>query len=173
MASKRLPKRPIIVDGDIARVPLADGTFAIIETADIHLIEDTSWSVSDNGYVVGGSAKRPTRAMHRRILSPAKGTDVDHINGDKRDNRRANLREATRAQNLWNSKKRSNVTGYTGVRLTRDRSAYSAAIRLNGTTYDLGRFSTAEQAAEAYRRVAESSRGEFYRADPAIDGGAK
>ncbi len=74
---------------------------------------------------------------------------IDHINRVRDDNRLANLREATKAQNGHNvSLSKNNRTGYTGVRFIDGK--YRAGIKAYGISYYLGRHDTAEQAHHAY-----------------------
>lgn len=83
---------------------------------------------------------------------------VDHINGDPGDNRIANLRSGSQAENCQNIRapKSNNTTGYLGVSFDKARGRYVAAVGLNGKRHVLGRFDTAEQAHRAY--VAAKSR---------------
>jgi hypothetical protein len=69
---------------------------------------------------------------------------LDHVNGDRQDNRIENLRIATKLQNSWN---RKNVKGY--VYLS-DRKKYKAQIRRGGNHINLGHFDTEEEAKNAY-----------------------
>lgn len=89
---------------------------------------------------------------------------LDHINGDKRDNRIANLREATGAQNCANRKRRSdNKSGYKGVCWHRRSGKWHAQICASGKSIHIGYFADVEEAAEAYRARATSLLGEFAR----------
>ncbi len=90
--------------------------------------------------------------------------DIDHINGDRHDNRIANLREATRAQNLLNKGKRANNTsGYKGVTWNKRRQKWVAQIARGGEHYGLGYFASAEEAYAAYVAAAARLHGEFAR----------
>src|ERR1700677_4278465 len=80
---------------------------------------------------------------------------IDHIDGDKKNNRFANLREATQAENNQNQKharKDNKSTGLLGVTIARDkrRKRFQAQININGVYKNLGRFATAEEAHAAY-----------------------
>ena len=80
---------------------------ALIDKADKPLIEKVgSWCMDSGGYVMNGSIKT---AMHRFLLGRKKGLEIDHINGNKLDNRRSNLRFVTHRENtkhwVWNFKK--------------------------------------------------------------------
>jgi hypothetical protein len=89
-------------------------------------------------------------------------SDLDHINCDKDDNRIANLRLATEAQNGANRRKNSNNTsGYKGVSSSRGR--WRAEIRVNGRARRLGHFTDPAAAHAAYVAAAEKHFGEFAR----------
>lgn len=89
---------------------------------------------------------------------------IDHKDGDPSNDRWANLREASNAQNAWNvGAHRTNKLGVKGVH-KRDNGTYRAFISEGGKSKSLGTFGTAEDAHAAYRREAKKSRGQFERA---------
>jgi hypothetical protein len=89
---------------------------------------------------------------------------IDHINGDRADNRLCNLRECTPSQNQWNrGPERRNKTGYKGVGLNESGNRFRAYIRFKTKTYALGTFDTPEEAHAAYVSAASSLHGEFAR----------
>lgn len=97
-------------------------------------------------------------AAHRVIWAMAHGAwpegDIDHINGDKTDNRLANLREVTRQGNNRNmSRRKDNTSGITGVSWDRARQLWVARIKHNGRYKALGRFHSVEAAAVARERA--------------------
>lgn len=86
---------------------------------------------------------------------------IDHINGNKLDNRIENLRECTIAQNMHNSKPNKNARiPYKGVYLRKD-GMYISEIHNNNKKFWLGSFKTAEDAAKAYDEAAIKMHGEF------------
>lgn len=94
--------------------------------------------------------------------------EVDHINGNPRDNRWVNLRPITSAQNKFNSKIFStNTSGYRGVSYAKHARRYRAALnsRVNGKPMikHLGYFDTAEEAHRAYRDAVVKKYGNFLR----------
>jgi hypothetical protein len=100
---------------------------------------------------------------HRLIWKWVHGTDapmLDHINGDKADNRIANLRECTRSQNNTNIKARA-ISGYKGVSKTR-AGRWAATIRKDKIATHLGTFESAELAHDAYCRAAMVAHGEYF-----------
>jgi HNH endonuclease/AP2 domain len=92
---------------------------------------------------------------------PSVGLEIDHINGEKDDNRIVNLRLATKAQNQRNSRKRSSTTGLRGVRVNKASKTYSAQIKVNRKNHYLGSFQTPEEAHAAYVEAAVRLHGEF------------
>lgn len=88
--------------------------------------------------------------------------DTDHINGDRTDNRIANLREATRAENMRNrGANKNNTSGHKGVTWRRDVRKWHARIVVSRRHIRLGHFDTPEAAAEAYEVAANKYHGEF------------
>lgn len=90
--------------------------------------------------------------------------DVDHVNGDRVDNRLANLRLATRAQNIRNSGGKSAASGIKGVyRHGSGKRLWFSSITVGGKNIYLGRFYTIEEARNAYNQAALQYHGEFAR----------
>lgn len=119
-----------------------------------------------NGYLYGTIARRPY-AAHRLAFAIVEGrwpVEVDHRSGDKRDNRWANLREASRGENEANKGLRSdNSSGFKGVGWHKAGGAWRACITHKGRQISLGYHSTPEAAHAAYVRAASEIFGEFAR----------
>ena len=116
-------------------------------------------------YLPGG--KRRTVYLHREIMGAPPGIDVDHRNGDGLDNRRANLRLVSRAQN--NQNRHAPATASTGVRnvyWTPRPRLYRVRLTQNNRPVDLGYYRTLEEAT----RAAEAGRRRLY-THSAEDGG--
>lgn len=105
--------------------------------------------------------------LHRIAWYMSTGTDpvdfeLDHINGDKTDNRIENLRKATRADNNRNQPKRKNNTsGYKGVSWNKKYGKWVAYIGIDWKRRHLGYFETAEAAHAAYSAAANELHGSF------------
>lgn len=97
--------------------------------------------------------------MHREIMGNPAGLDIDHINHNTLDNRRCNLRVASRSQNAANCKGRGNK--YKGVWWDEEKQRWRARITVNYQGYNLGRFDNEEDAAIAYNVAAQLFFGEF------------
>ena len=88
--------------------------------------------------------------------------DIDHINGNKKDNRLVNLRQATRAQNTFNvGVRRNNTSGYKGVSWDKGKGKFAAYAMICGKKKHLGRFDAAEEASAAYKAFAIDNHGKF------------
>jgi hypothetical protein len=124
-------------------------------------------SVAKNGYLlVGVDGKR--EYAHRVIYAITHGSwptsHIDHVNGNKLDNRPVNLRLATRSQNLANrGKNKNNTSGYKGVWLDKKSGRWVAEITSDGERRKLWGYRRADEAAIAYCEEAKKSHGEFAR----------
>lgn len=117
--------------------------------------------INNYGYVCLYLGNQKKKLLHRLIMKEPAG-DVDHINRIRTDNRKENLRIATRTQNLINSKlSPKNTTGYKGVCWVEHRKKFKASISVFNKSQHLGYFDTAEQAAEIYQRYARLIHGDF------------
>lgn len=106
--------------------------------------------------------KRTSGYLHRMIMGVERGVQVDHINRDSLDNRRANLRTATCSQNVSNCDKRPNtVSRFKGVIWHIRMQRWQAKIGVNGKRIHLGTFLSEVDAARAYDRAAVIHHGEF------------
>lgn len=93
-----------------------------------------------------------------------KQSTVDHIDGDPSNDRIANLREATFADNLANRGAQSNNTsGCKGVSFDKKNNAWAVAIWRHGKKHWLGRFANKKDASDAYAVAASRLAGEFAR----------
>ena len=80
--------------------------------------------------------------------------DIDHINGDRADNRLENLRDVSRKLNSHNSSiRKNNTTGFPGVVYIKTTGKFRAGLRVKGKVRHLGVFETAEKAFEAYQKA--------------------
>lgn len=151
-----------------AHVPLTRGLFALVDEADLPLLGGRKWHAhpcqrkSGGFYASASRGRNGTIYMHRIILSAREGHLVDHVNGDGLDNRRCNLRIATKSQNLIN-RVAENPSGYRGVSLT-PHGRWKAKVTLHRQAYRFpGSFGTSEEAARAYDEMALRYHGEFAR----------
>jgi hypothetical protein len=147
-------------------VHLVDGEVAIIDSDDAQLVGRFRWRrtitrPTDPVYARARSERRWIK-MHSLLIQTGPGLMVDHINGDGLDNRRVNLRIATRQENNFNRAPFArNRSGFKGVHLPAGSRSWTAAIKVNGRSRYLGCFPSAEEAARAYDAAAASLFGEF------------
>lgn len=128
---------------------------ALVDDEDLPLVAQHRWKLGADGYPRAKIAGAWVY-MHALILDPGPGLEPDHRNRDVLDNRRANLRPATRRQQIANQgRRRSNTSGYIGV--SRHRDAWQASV---AGRY-LGRYASAIDAAIARDRAAAAEYGEF------------
>ena len=162
--------RQAYVEGDAAFVPLTRGYVAIIDIVDLPLVEGQNWSALVLPRAVYAQrcewidGKRTTVMLHRKILQAPPGLQVDHINSNGLDNRRSNIRLASRSQNAHNQRRScKNTSGFKGVLFDMARGKWRAQINLNGRHELIGCFCSAEAAFSAYSDAATRLHGEFAR----------
>lgn len=105
------------------------------------------------------NGKRISVYMHREILGVEPGDEVDHIDQNKLNNSRGNLRICTRSANMQNRHRKDNKSGYKGVYLQYRNNGWAAQIRIDGKSKYLGYFKCPRQAARAYDSAAREAFG--------------
>jgi hypothetical protein len=134
-------------------IPLTQGKQALVDDADYDMFSQWKWCYH-LGYAkrrsAGGRKGSKILFMHREINETPDGFVTDHINGDKLDNRRSNLRTATKRLNAANTGVPSNNTsGVKGVYLRSDGKKWCAVIMVEQKTIFLGSFGDINDAAMA------------------------
>lgn len=162
---------PPLEDGSI-QIPLTQGFVAIIDPLDEDLAHH-HWFAASNGqdrvYAqrrVKGQTLRLYRIIMERMLERSLDATelVDHIDNNSLNNRRTNLRLATRDQNMANSKRNArNQSGYKGVYRHSSGNKWVAQIQIGTTPTYLGLFDTAELASAAYNKTLKDAYGEYAR----------
>ena len=149
---------------------MTDGTQFIFDKEDYPKIKDICWHLQ-KGYVVG--LLNGTRENLQRFLTSApNGYVVDHINGDRLDNRKCNLRICKQSENSKNRKiNKNNQTGYTGVQFYKRYGKWLAAIKVNYKKKYLGYFDKIEDAIFARKQAEILYFGEFTRGSDGLDWG--
>jgi hypothetical protein len=153
------------------RIYLGQGYWTILDSLDYYRLRHYKWYVRGNGsnlYAartqLTANLRNKTIYMHRQIMNPPKNRVVDHKNCTSLDNRTANLRIVTHAQNMRNRRKRNGTSSkYIGVWLDNKRKKYTAQIRYRGRKLWLGRFDSEIDAAHAYDSAAKRYFGDMIR----------
>ncbi len=139
------------------------GKFALVDEDYFELLNQWKWHVTSSGYVRRSKYldkyKRKFYLMHNQVLTVPKGLETDHINRNKLDNRKANLRYCTKTQNIANRVARSK-SGYKGVKKC-SKNSWRAMIQRDNKMVYLGSYKSPEEAALAYDMAATTLHGEF------------
>ena len=140
-------------------IKLQNGIETVIDDKDFEKIKGYKWIYGVGNRYVGANVynkgNRKQILLHRFIMSTPKGLHTDHINGNKLDNRKCNLRICTPSQNQMNSRK--NITKsskYKGVSWFKRDSCWRAYISTKGKQFHLGYFKSEKNAAKAYNKKA-------------------
>jgi hypothetical protein len=147
-------------------IELTNGKVAIVDDEDYEWLSQWKWLCTHKGYAARcvriKNGNPITVYMHREIIGPPDGMFTDHINHDKLDNRRENLRVCTMSQNNANiPKRKNNSSGRKGVYWREDAKKWIAQISPGGTRINLGYFSDINDASCAYKNAAEKYFGDF------------
>ena len=147
------------------RCVLPKGKSFMFDSADLPLVCQYKWHIGAQGYPktaanIDGLGRGV--CLHKLLMDPEKGMQVDHIDGNRLNNCRDNLRICSHAQNMRNQKlSKRNTSGYKGVSYDRARRKWAANITAFRRCHHLGRFADPIEAALAYDKAASFYFGEF------------
>lgn len=152
-------------------IPLGKGKVAIVDEEDFERLMEWNWHVSAFGYAVrfiGPKSKPQVVWMHREILGTPSGFQTDHVNQDRLDNRKENLRQCTAAQNQGNrwKSKHAKTSKFKGVSRCKSTGGFTAYGREGTKNKRLGTFVSQTEAAKAYNRWARGYFGKFAELNP-------
>jgi hypothetical protein len=141
------------------------GQEILVDDEDYELVCDIRWSLNNRGYAFGG--KNGERfSIHRFVMNAKQGLQIDHIDGDKLNNQKYNLRETNnKLNNAYRPPSKANALGLKGVTEIKHRpelkKRFRARIHADGKERSLGIYATPEEAALAYNEAAVKEYGEF------------
>ena len=151
-----MPNQPTKLDISTPKHP---NTYTIIDFDMYAELSKNKWGKTSGGYCARNmqeNNKKTYLRIHRLIMKAKPHEQVDHINGDKLDNRRCNLRICTQQDNKCNRRiNTNNNTGFKGVRCRLNNQTWEARIKLNSKCLTLGRYKIKEHAAIAYNLAAK------------------
>lgn len=149
-------------------VLISKDIFTLVDDDIFDWLNQWRWHIT-NGYIIRkqygkrGENKKPENIyIHRLIMGTPNGYVTDHINGNKLDNQRDNLRIGTQSQNMMNrGKQKNNTSGYKGVHWNKQHQKWQAVVKFDGKQKHLGYFDNAFLASLAYIKGAKELYGEF------------
>lgn len=152
------------------KIPLTQGKFALVDDEDFDVLNKFKWCCNNWGYAMRNIQRNGIKSaiiMHREIMNTPKGMDTDHIDHNKLNNQKNNLRICTRRENQRNRKKNVNGTSkFKGVYATTEHGYkyYVSHIIVTGKRLFKTFPQTPEgeiEAAKWYNEQAEKHHGEF------------
>ena len=150
------------------RIPLTQGKETLVDDQDYEYLIQWDWCANRKDsafYTQGRIDGNTTTSIHQvlgKLLGFSSGVNVDHINRNGLDNRRENLRPASKMENARNRGPQvNNTSGFKGVTLYRYDDTWQAQIHVRGKNIYLGRFDDKVEAAKAYNEAAKKHFGEF------------
>lgn len=141
---------------------ICNGDTFYFDLEDYDLIKDYCWCIS-KGYVISrGKSTSKTIRLHRLVMKASEDDDIDHINRNKLDNRKTNLRVCSHGDNSKNrGARKNNISGFTGVHWNKKSSKWQAYIRVNGKQIHLGYFTDINDAIRTRVKAELELFGEF------------
>lgn len=150
-------------------IPLTQGKTALVDDEDYDELSRYNWfyqgKYAARHTKIADNSKKKIIYMHHAIVGQKTGLEVDHVSGQRLDNRKENLRHVTHAQNLYNKGLRVKETSsqFKGVGWSKHFEKWRARIIINRKDIHLGLFDIEKDAATAYNNAATELYGEYAR----------
>jgi hypothetical protein len=149
-------------------VALTKGKTALVDDEDLWMFLNHNWNCTKHGYVCRNyfeNGKWKCHRMHRMVMNARDGELVDHINRNRLDNRKCNLRIVNKSQNAANkAAHRNNKLGMRGVHFHPGTGKFRAVLGSEGKRISLGLYPTPQEAHSAYCKAATKKWGEYFSA---------
>lgn len=149
------------------KIPLPQSRFALVDNDIFDQVSEFNWHVDGRGYVKSSLSHQKgskwgtvhkAKALHHVVMPPKIGVEIDHINCNKLDNQRKNLRYVTRSINIMNGSRRStNKSGHRGVCSWWRDGGWRAYAVVNGKQIHLGYFKELDEAIKARKQFEKES----------------
>lgn len=147
------------------KILLTKGKFAFVDDEDFGFLNRFVWKFTSEGYAVTtftvSPGERKEISMHRFIMNPYTSLTIDHVNNEKADNRKENLRVATRQQQCFNRAARGKTSRYKGISFRKKEKKWEVRICKDGKVKNLGMYFSEEEAATIYAAEAKKLFGDF------------
>jgi hypothetical protein len=127
--------------------------YTLVDKEDFDKIKNYRWHFTVTGYAAYKNGK-VFLLLHRLILNANRGQEIDHINRDKLDNRKCNLRFCTRTENCQNKTKYTGSSKYWGVYWNKASKSWRVRIKKSGILYEGGLLKDEMNAAKRYDELA-------------------
>ncbi|MCE7073705.1 HNH endonuclease [Dyadobacter sp. CY327] len=152
------------------QIPLTRGQFVTVDNEDFDFLNQWKWYVTACGYAARhdySNKQKKQIMMHHLLVAREPGMHTDHINRDRLDNRRENLRVCSAKNNLQN-KKAPNGKKFKGVYECKGKTktTWKALMRPGGKFIHLGVYNSEIEAARAYNTAAVKQYGEYAYLNP-------
>lgn len=136
-------------------IKLTQGKYALVDDKDFEWLNQWKWHYHNLGY----ARNWKVGYMHKIINCTPVGFETDHINQNKLDNRRENLRTVTKSVNQTNKPiPRNNVSGIPGVRWDKHRELWKVSFRYNKRPYNVGNFKDKNRAIQRLEKALQDVR---------------
>jgi hypothetical protein len=132
----------------------------LFDLSDYELIKQYTFRICSHGYVQCRKKRTKDKFLmvHNVLMNPPEGKEVDHIKGNRQDNRRSQMRNCTHQQNTQN---RHGINKCPGIYLDKRLQRYYAQVKINGKNKQIGMFKEYSEAVNARNQAVKQHYGEY------------